>query len=383
MNYRDFLYGDWELPDYIEALVHTKEMMRLRNISQDVLPHFLLPCAIPNRFQHSMGVCHAANLVMAHNPCLGEYEKRLLLISALLHDAGNTPFSHVGERYLRTLNGCDGESFLGAILQGSESEKIIQENGLTVDEVVQCVTGNMKPLSDVLNGSLDIDNCDNVARYHYAATLGSAVEPSVFEIVTSFRFINNRWWLMPEQCLLDVDRWIHARNRVYTYIYTSLNVRSMLHRALQFAFEVGQLKLDFFLLDDSKAFEHLLTKCNPLTQRIARLLERWNFYEEACLVVQKDPSPLVISLSDNWQARARFADRIAKECNLPQVAVCVYAGKGREKRAITVPFVGIDPPFKEKTDKDHSAYRLGVYVDPQYAQKDNLTHIIKELCENT
>ena len=101
MRYYDPLYDiEWTLPPFIEKIVHTKEMARLRNIVQGIMPNNLNVLGpLPSRFQHGMGVCFLAQEVVRNNrDKLGGFDM-LLPISALLHDAGNPPFSHLSEPF--------------------------------------------------------------------------------------------------------------------------------------------------------------------------------------------------------------------------------------------------------------------------------------------
>lgn len=108
MIYRDALYGIWEPPAIIEELAHTMESERIRKISQASAPAYLLPYNIPSRFQHGMGACFLASKVLEANLVLKKYYWPLLLVAALLHDAGNPPFSHLAERFLYR---CDWEGW--------------------------------------------------------------------------------------------------------------------------------------------------------------------------------------------------------------------------------------------------------------------------------
>lgn len=59
------------------------------------------------------------------------------------------------------------------ILFGSEAEKVLQKYGMRVEEILGLVTGKTKPVAEVLTGSLDIDNLDNVGRFNRIACLGA------------------------------------------------------------------------------------------------------------------------------------------------------------------------------------------------------------------
>ena len=65
MLYRDPLYGEWELPRFLEKISQTKEMVRLRGITQSVLPNKMTPYGtIPSRFHHGLGVAYLATKVL-------------------------------------------------------------------------------------------------------------------------------------------------------------------------------------------------------------------------------------------------------------------------------------------------------------------------------
>lgn len=116
MLYKDLLYGQMEIPDFIKEFFWTKEITRLRDISLLVLPqHFTLHGPMPNRFQHSVGVARLAMAVCEKKEF--RHLKESLLLASLLHDAGNSPFSHLGEHFQKELFGKDGESFLEIILE--------------------------------------------------------------------------------------------------------------------------------------------------------------------------------------------------------------------------------------------------------------------------
>src|SRR3989338_4475480 len=109
MRYYDAFYGEWELPEIVERIIHTKEMARLRNIVQGTLPNNLNVLGpFPSRFQHSMGVCYLAQEVLKQNSNVLKDFGMLLLVSALLHDGGNPPFSHLSEPFLKEATGYDG-----------------------------------------------------------------------------------------------------------------------------------------------------------------------------------------------------------------------------------------------------------------------------------
>ncbi len=93
---RDAVHSFISLTDEEVRLVNTPIFQRLRGIRQLALANLVYPGALHTRFDHSLGVCHVAQL-MAKQLCLGKAETRLVRLAALLHDLGHGPFSHVSE----------------------------------------------------------------------------------------------------------------------------------------------------------------------------------------------------------------------------------------------------------------------------------------------
>jgi len=96
---RDPVHGFVSLNDKEAEVVGTRVFQRLRGVRQLALASLAYPGALHTRFEHSLGVCHIAHS-MAEALGLGEDEKRLVGLAALLHDVGHGPFSHVSEAAL-------------------------------------------------------------------------------------------------------------------------------------------------------------------------------------------------------------------------------------------------------------------------------------------
>src|SRR3989344_262940 len=106
MKYNDPLYGTVELPDYIGELMESPLLLRLKDISQAVLPQSLVPWKYASRFEHCVGVCHLMSLVLQQNKdtiwSRSKFNSQeLFLVSALLHDAVNPALSPLGETFLK------------------------------------------------------------------------------------------------------------------------------------------------------------------------------------------------------------------------------------------------------------------------------------------
>src|SRR5712671_2603061 len=102
-------------------LLNAAEFQRLRRILQLGMAHLAYPGATHSRYSHSLGVMQTARKMLAHlerTRSISEEERTVCLVSALLHDLGHGPFSHVFER----VSGISHERLTQRLIQDPESE---------------------------------------------------------------------------------------------------------------------------------------------------------------------------------------------------------------------------------------------------------------------
>ena len=104
--FRDPLYNyiaiDRQQDGWLIDLLNGPEVQRLRRIHQLGVSNFTYPGADHTRFAHSLGVTHLMQLVLDHLVRQSDKEsirnaRQALLATALLHDVGHGPFSHLFE----------------------------------------------------------------------------------------------------------------------------------------------------------------------------------------------------------------------------------------------------------------------------------------------
>jgi HD superfamily phosphohydrolase len=358
MRHEDALYGSFDVPNFMEPLVATPQVQRLKRISQDVVPAKALPWRPPNRFEHCMGVMRLGMEVLRVNPDL-PVSPALFLSAALLHDAGNCPLSHLAEPFLRELTGKDGESFLSNIIAMTPAQDALREMGVSIEEVVAFVTGDAPPYSLVLNGSIDIDNLDNVNRYWHAVYGTQRFDG--LRLASAFRFQNGGWTLHVDSQRED-KRWQAAREAVYGIIYgnSHLAASMMLYRALAIAFERGEILHDFYFLDDERAIA-LLRTLNPMSAKLIGALLGYRLYPEVFTYQTAQPSERLKRYAQDWNARSKLADQVASKFHLDLADVCAYIGKGRDRRKISLPLISADGSRLLDTEEHPNIYRVRVY----------------------
>ncbi len=136
-NIKDPIYGYIEIEDdYFSQIIDTPVFQRLRNIRQTGYQS-LYPCALHNRFVHSLGVYYLGKkgieYLQKNTACLFENQnwnllKNTFLLACLLHDVGHSPFSHTGEYYYeKSINFVEELSCL--IINEDFSKEIKNEHG--------------------------------------------------------------------------------------------------------------------------------------------------------------------------------------------------------------------------------------------------------------
>lgn len=380
MYWRDPLYGVYKFPSFISDIFKTKGFNRLRGISQDVLPNEFLPFRVPSRHEHCFGVCCLMFEVLEKNPELKDLEI-LLPVAALLHDAGNPPLSHLSERFLFRATGKDGESFLTDIIRDSDLGGMLKKIGLDADEVVRFVTGNKKPLSDVLNGSMDIDNLDNIFRYPVATGLDRYGFNPV-KIASSFRW-NGDGWALLDDCREETRKWQKTRKSVYQTIYGAphLNAAMMISRALHLAFAKDEIPVSFFQLGDAEAITFLQEKCNPQTRKLVIAASQKEWYQEIYEFSTDKPSVNLYALASSpMEGRAEVADLICKRLVVSPETICVYVGEGRDHRRIKLPFIAKDGSRSYDNGDHPTIYRLKVYAPPELCHRElTIARVIQDV----
>lgn len=82
----------------LTALENRIEMLpifkRLQDISQLGLVKRIFPCALHNRYIHSLGVMHIIDQMALHLKIFSPAERQLLRLAGMLHDLGHYPLSH-------------------------------------------------------------------------------------------------------------------------------------------------------------------------------------------------------------------------------------------------------------------------------------------------
>jgi HD superfamily phosphohydrolase len=139
------------------------------------------PGALHTRFDHTLGVFHVTSL-LCNVFGLQEDDKRLVRLSALLHDLGHGPFSHVSEGALDLY--ADRNKLEEHLKTGSQSKihELLTHDVLRYDKQLNDLIGKStinkiisllshgygeKVMKEIVSGPLDADKQDYLLRDSY------------------------------------------------------------------------------------------------------------------------------------------------------------------------------------------------------------------------
>src|SRR6266480_7268341 len=162
------LRTDRPLEALLFRLLNAPQVQRLRRVRQLGLASLAYPGADHSRYSHSLGVMETARKMINRLRSLvsiDPHKEAVCLVSALLHDLGHGPFSHVFER----ISGLKHEEITSQIIEEESGEV----NRLLADfdkqmpaKVVQMLQA--KPArtfyNDILSSQLDADRFDYLLR---------------------------------------------------------------------------------------------------------------------------------------------------------------------------------------------------------------------------
>ncbi len=312
MQFKDPLYGTIFVDSWAARLVKTGEFRRLRDISLSSLPPAFWPgVARASRWEHCLGVYHLAKVAQPDDP--------ELQAAALLHDAGQPPFSHLAEHLMKEMLGVDHEERAAELIERMGARRLAPE--VDWDAVPALVLG--KGRGQLLNSALDLDNIDYPLRSF--SDLEHAYDAE--RLARGLVLHNGVVALLPE-VEQEAQAWRRTRRRLYDRYYSHGNLvpHAMLRKAVEMIAAEGALPASFFDLTNTQALNFLarFDSIRPILDRL------WALDGYDCIWERVTPPDLRIS----WRDMLVLEEKVAALAGLEPVEVVLELSTSRAVRAL-------------------------------------------------
>lgn len=229
--FRDPLYNyiafDRKDDAWLIKLINCPELQRLRRIHQLGVSNTTYPGADHTRFAHSLGVTHLMqfvldHLIRDHSAAKNGAAQQGLLATALLHDVGHGPFSHLFEPCL----GIKHEQWSIAIVldDSTEVHKVLKARDPDlpdrVAELINSKSTKYPPWQRALMSSaLDVDRLDYLRRDSLFTGAGYG-HFDWHRLLTTIEFFGEETDLVwPVKSAMAIEEYIFARYYMYQNVY--------------------------------------------------------------------------------------------------------------------------------------------------------------------
>lgn len=341
----DALYGPLPISRWAQALLDLTPFARLDGVSLSDAPgELLFRRPFPSRLAHSLGVYYLARQARPRD--------RALHAAALAHDLGHGPFSHLTEPLMIERLGLDHERRGAIVLRRA----FAQARGaaarlltwLDLDEATALMLGDGSGgRGQLLNGQLDYDNLDNVARFLQAADLGDPTyDPPTLarelrllppDAADSDDGVAEPSLALAYDAEAQARAWLSDRRRMYRFLgegERNLAMRGMLRKAIDLATQVGMIADDFFDMTDAQALRLLGAGSSSGAAMLAEAVACDELYMTAWEALAPESARALAQVFAQSDARLAIEERVAMEAGLLPYEVVLSYVVARGERSL-------------------------------------------------
>lgn len=257
--------GTHQFFEHEMAIIDTPIVQRLKCISQLGPVYNIFPTARHTRFEHTLGVTISVDKMWksisekGSLSFLRDFEKKKILsdlrISAILHDIGHCPFSHVSEVVLRDspsiktecdkLNSNPHEVLGYYMLKSNVFKTFFEElnleygTAIDIDKVANYIIGKVdnpneeQYIADFINGQFDADKLDYIIRdsEFSGVPLALGIDRLLLALDISKTKTNTggirKKLIIKEKGIMSIEQLLLAKVMLYSSIYHHQKVRAI------------------------------------------------------------------------------------------------------------------------------------------------------------
>ena len=261
----DPIYGCITISPLLLRFIDTPEFQRLRDLRQLSTVHYVFPSANHTRFEHSIGVCHLARILMSNlrekqpDLCISVRDIELTCLAGLLHDIGHGPYSHLYDHSVRDSKEPTHEE-RGIIC----IRNMVQKYNIPInDDELDIVLDMIHPPEDKQESwkyqiiankkyTIDVDKMDYIKRdcYHIGIQLGGDYKRIMNECLVH-EYKGNYVLAWNKKVEFDLESLLTARFRLHKQVLTHHAVKAYEYMILHIMNDMKKKGEDLCILSDA------------------------------------------------------------------------------------------------------------------------------------
>ena len=213
---------DFKKDKWILELLECDEVIRLEGIYQLGVSYKIFPSASHNRLMHSLGTFQVAKkFADFFEDKISVYQRKLFLASALLHDIGHGPFSHVFEK----ISKINHEEVTKKMILNPYGNiyRVLVKNEIKPMDLIDVYEGNSKYewISKLISSNLDVDRIDYMLRDSYFLGTHYGTIDVDFLIERSFLIDNDIYF--SDKAINVIESFLLSRYYMHKDIFSNKN----------------------------------------------------------------------------------------------------------------------------------------------------------------
>ncbi len=297
-----YIYIDY---DFLEQLINTFPMQRLRRIKQLSFVNIVFSCGENSRFIHSLGVYELARRFLDKNNNIlkGIFTHRdqmLLLTTALLHDVGHGSYSHVFEEIFETNH---EKKSVEIIEKHSQIVDILDKLDLDFKYDVASIIkkeNKFKLIEQLLTSQLDFDRLDYLKRdaFFVGVSYGYIDSERLIRSMEIDKKNNNI--VFKKSNISVIENYLISRYHMHSIVYNHSKVlgfsvifRNIFKRLL--CLLKGNYKFQIDQENNSNSILSILRKFQKNRDDIQAYLDIDDFYINTLIFYLKDEKDQILS----------------------------------------------------------------------------------------
>lgn len=223
---KDPIYREVEIPQeysFINELLNTREMKRLKYILQLGECFNVFFNAVHTRYSHSIGVYrNAMEIIKSLNVKINEYDRKIIVAAALLHDVGHGPRSHCFEGWTGHKHEIMTQKII--LTNTTEVNQVLRKHNLKPEDVIKIINheSEKKFHSQIVSSQIDADRLDYLLRDSYFVGANYGLVDSGL-LIKWMDVVDDNLCFNPKAIGL-IEKVLFSRAQMFREVYTNSKV---------------------------------------------------------------------------------------------------------------------------------------------------------------